>query len=109
MPEGTWETGAEVAFEDIKNLSTEDKEVGCIRLAFQIQEQNLCGRSLEEAIKNSNRSLFGLPEDATEDDIAFDKHKTDFALKLILDHPDYQVPAYIKDGLNWLNDQSIIS
>ena len=80
-------------------------------MAFQIQEQNLCGRSLEEAIRNSNRSLFGLPEDATEDDIAFDKQKskTDFALELILDYPNYQVPAYIKDGLSWLNGQSIIS
>ena len=101
----------EVAFEDIKTLSAEDKEDGRIRLAFQIQEQNLCGRSLEEAIRNSNRSLFGLPEDATEDDIAFDKQKskTDFALELILDYPNYQVPAYIKDGLSWLNGQSIIS
>ena len=102
---------SDVDFEDIKTLSAEDKEDGRIRLAFQIQEQNLCGRSLEEAIINSNRSLLGLPDDATEDDIAFDKQKskTDFALELILDHPDYQVPAYIKDGLNWLNDQSIIS
>ena len=101
----------EVAFEDIKTLSAEDKEDGRIRLAFQIQEQNLCGRSLEEAIRNSNRSLFGLPEDATDDDIAFDKQKskTDFALKLILDYPNYQIPAYIKDGLSWLNGQSIIS
>ena len=57
----------EVAFEDIKTLSAEDKEDERIRLAFQIQEQNLCGRSLEEAIRNSNRSLFGLPEDATEE------------------------------------------
>lgn len=101
----------EVAFEDIKTLSADDKEDGHIRLVFQIQEQNLCGRSLEEAIRNSNRSLLGVPGDATEDDIAFDKQKckTDFALELILDHPDYQVPAYIKDGLSWLNDQSIIS
>lgn len=103
----------EVAFEDIKNLSTEDKEEGCIRLAFQIQEQNLCGRSLEEAIINSNRSLFGLSNDAVENDIDFDKQKrkgkTDFALELILDKPNYQVPAYIREGLSWLNDQSIIS
>lgn len=100
-----------IAFKDINNLSAKDKEVGCIRLAFQIQEQNLCGRSLEEAIINSNRSIYNLPNDAKEDDIAFDKQKskTDFALDLILNHSDYQVPEYIKEGLSWLNDQKIIS
>ena len=105
------ESDVEIAFEDIKTLSAEDKEDGRIRLAFQIQEQNLCGRSLEEAIINSNRFHYGLADDAVEDDIAFDKQKskTDFALELILEHADYQVPAYIKDGLSWLNDQSIIS
>lgn len=102
---------AEIAFKDIMTLSAKDKEDRCIRLAFQIQEQNLCGRSLEEAIRNSNRSIYGLPDDVEEDDIAFDKQKskTDFALDLILNHSDYQVPAYIKEGLSWLNDQNIIS
>ena len=40
---------------------------------------------------------------------AIDHGHYDFALELILDYPNYQVPAYIKDGLSWLNGQSIIS
>lgn len=38
-----------------------------------------------------------------------DKCKTDFALNLIFEKPEYQVPQYIKDGLVWLNDQDVLS
>ena len=34
--------------------------------------------------------------------------KTDFALDLIYKHDSYTVPAYIRDGLVWLNDQKTI-
>ena len=105
------ESQTEVSLSDIRYMSAEEKTIAKIHLEFQTEEQGLCGRSLEEAIKNANRNICGLPNNASEEDIYFDNNdsKTEFALNLVLDHPDYQVPAYIRDGLRWLNDQSIIS
>jgi len=105
------ESQTEVSLSDIRYMSAEEKTIAKIHLEFQTEEQGLCGRSLEEAIKNANRNICGLQNNASEEDIYFDNNdsKTEFALNLVLDHPDYQVPAYIRDGLRWLNDQSIIS
>lgn len=36
------------------------------------------------------------------------KSKTDFALDLIYESPDYCVPDYIKSGLKWLSDQRVL-
>lgn len=69
----------------------------------------LCGRSLEEAIKNVNRAFYGLADPVTEKKLEFtEKSKTDFALRLICDYPDYSIPKYLKDGLVWLNKQKIL-
>lgn len=79
-------------------------------LEFQTEEQGLCGRSLEEAIRNVNRTHYGLSVTPSEAEIEFDekKSKTDFALKLIYDNPNYTIPQYIKNGLMWLNDQKVL-
>ena len=69
----------------------------------------MCGHSLEEAIRNVNRTHYGLGDSPTEDDLEFTgKSKTDFALKLICEYEDYAIPTYIKDGLVWLNDQRVL-
>ena len=74
------------------------------------KENELCGHSLEEAIRNVNRSHYGLSDSPTEDDLEFSgKCKTDFALKLIYECTDYNIPAYIKSGLIWLNDQRYLN
>ena len=36
------------------------------------------------------------------------KSKTDFALDLVYECDDYTIPAYIKSGLKWLNEQKIL-
>lgn len=65
--------------------------------------------SLEEAIKNVNRAFYGLADPVTEKKLEFtEKSKTDFALRLICDYPDYSIPKYLKDGLVWLNKQKIL-
>ena len=66
-------------------------------------------RSLEESIKNSNRSLFGLDSNCTESDLEFsNSKKTDFAIELLIEKDGYIVPDYIKNGLVWLNEQLVI-
>lgn len=45
----------------------------------------------------------------SEVDLEFrEKSKTDFALNLIYNNPNYAAPAYIKNGLVWLNNQKVL-
>lgn len=56
-----------------------------------------------------NRNHYGLTGKVTEDLLKFEeKSKTDFALNLICNYPDYEIPQYIKDGLIWLNEQKVL-
>ncbi len=94
---------------EIIALTDIQKTIGKCHIEFQVKENGLCGRSLEEAIKNVNRNHYGLNGSITEDDLEFtDKSKTDFALNLICDNPKYVIPKYIKDGLVWLNEQNVL-
>ncbi len=98
-----------ISLSEIIALTSEQKTQGKCHLEFQTEENNWCGRSLEEAIKNVNRDIYGLSDVATEVDLGFDgKSKTDFALNLICDNSNYEIPKYIKDGLVWLNNQSVL-
>ncbi len=98
-----------ISLSEIIALTSEQKTQGKCHLEFQTKENNLCGRSLEEAIKNVNRGFYGLSDMATEEDLEFDgKSKTDFALNLICDNSNYEIPKYIKDGLVWLNNQKVL-
>ena len=90
-------------------MDAEKKTQKQCHIEFQTEEHGLCGRSLEEAVRNVNRAIYGLNKNATEDDLAFGNGcKTDFALDLVYKHDSYTVPAYIRDGLVWLNDQKTI-
>ena len=99
-------------FDDIKSLDDSNKTIANIHLEYQTEENGLCGRSLEEAIKNANRELFMIGKTPTESDIDYnpscDGSKTDFAMDLIFEESkqNYEVPKYIEDGLFWLNSQS---
>ena len=66
-------------------MPSAEKTIDKCHIEFQTAEAGLCGHSLEEAIRNVNRTYFELSDDLTEDDLEFSgKSKTDFALKLIL-------------------------
>lgn len=98
-------------FQDIKSLASNNKTNNFIHIEYQVEENGLCGRSLEEALKNANRSIYGLSQTATEDNLEYnpnsDGSKTDFAMNLVFEHPNYNVPRYIENGLVWLNCQKI--
>ncbi len=100
----------EITMKDIKELSQEQKTLNKVHIEFQTTENGICGRSLEEAIRNVNREFYMLGDSVNEDIIKFkDKSKTEFALNLIINATDgYNVPKYIKNGLKWLNDQPVI-
>ena len=99
----------QIALTDITSMSPADKTRCRCHIEFQTTENGLCGHSLEEAIRNVSRTDYGLGDTPTEDDLEFSgKKKTDFALNLICECEDYAVPAYIKNGLVWLNDQQVL-
>lgn len=95
-----------ISLSDIIALKDEEKTIGNCHIEFQTKEQGLCGRSLEEALRNVNRSLYGLSDKLSESDLKFnEKSKTEFALNLIYNNKDYSIPKYIKKGLIWLNNK----
>lgn len=99
----------QISISEITSMPDADKTIGKCHIEYQTSENGLCGHSLEEAIKNVNRSHYGLDDTATETDLEFDeKSKTDFSLKLIYECDDYTIPAYIRSGLVWLNDQKVL-
>lgn len=90
-------------------VADEEKRVeGLRRIEFQREENGFHPRSLEEAIQNANRILFGKTETEELDFSKEGDKKTDFALRLLVDdqYTDYQLPSYIRDGLVWLNKQT---
>ena len=94
---------------DINSMSQADKTRDRCHIEFQTRELGLCGHSLEEAIRNVNRTYYGLDNNINEDDLEFTgKSKTNFALGLIYECDDYVVPEYIESGLAWLNDQQVL-
>lgn len=100
---------SKIDLSEIIALTDIQKTIGKCHIEFQVIEDGLCGRSLEEAIKNVNRNHYGLKDTITEDDLEFtDKSKTDFALNLVCGKPNYIIPKYIKDGLVWLNEQNVL-
>ena len=95
--------------ERIIGLTDEKRTLSKCHVEFQSEENGLCGRSLEEAIINVNRAYYNLSDSATEEELKFTgKSKTDFALDLICNKPDYLVPEYIEKGLVWLNNQTVL-
>lgn len=100
---------SKIELTEITSMSFNDKTRGKCHIEFQTEESGLCGRSLEESIRNVNRAYYELGDNITEDELKFtEKSKTDFALKLICEHKDYIIPTYIESGLVWLNDQQIL-
>lgn len=77
---------------------------GLRRIEFQKEEGTFHPRSLEEAIINVNRNLFGKQPDEILDFSEEENKKTDFAIQLLYEpaFSNYSIPSYIKDGLIWL-------
>lgn len=98
----------------IQSMTKEDKQIEKCRITFQTEENGLTGRSLEESIRNVNRTFYGIPEDTSDDsELKFKvgnkgETKTDFALSLLYEKENYEIPAYIIDGIKWLTSTRIV-
>jgi len=100
---------SKIPLEVITKLDDTKKTIGKCRIEYQTYENDICGRSLEEAIINANRNLYKLSVSPTEEEISsFNGKKTDFALDLLFEKPDYKIPAYIQSGLCWLDEQKVL-
>ena len=66
-----------IALPDVIALNDEEKTIDNCHIEFQTEEQGLCGRSLEEALINVNRSHYRLSDMPSEVDLEFkEKSKT---------------------------------
>lgn len=100
---------SKVDLSEIVAMTPDDKTQGKCHIEFQTAEKGLCGRSLEESIRNVNRKHYNLGNRISDKKLEFKgKSKTDFALDLIYEYSDYCVPEYIKSGLIWLNNQRVL-
>ena len=100
---------SKVDLSEIVAMTPDDKTQGKCHIEFQTAEKGLCGRSLEESIRNVNRKHYNLGNRISDKKLEFKgKSKTDFALDLIYEYSNYCVPEYIKSGLIWLNNQRVL-
>ncbi|MCH0541997.1 AAA family ATPase [Streptomyces sp. MUM 203J] len=85
-------------------------------LAYQVPEEpgGPCGRTFEDAFALANRALFGISprdtpakelEEEARSSVERKRSKVDFALDHVLGDHDWEVPKYIKRGLEWLMAQ----
>lgn len=105
-----WFSNNNISPADLLAKSNEEKVKDALRLTYQIPESGsaACGRSFEDAFMLANQTLFriGGGTDSEKADDAWTKagkiDKTDFALEYAIVKTDWDVPTYIKEGLNWL-------
>lgn len=99
----------------IQKKVEEEKLAGCRRIAYQVPEQDedIRGRSFEDAFMLANKALFGLTdmEGSELENAVFDKaqkvgslSKANFAIEYSVEKTNWNVPKYIRDGLVWLDE-----
>ena len=100
--------GVTVRIDQILGLTIDQHTDGFRHLEFESEENGFHPRSLEDAIMNCNRDLFGIAKGDNPDFSSKNEKKTDFALKLLVEdqYTGYSIPSYIRDGLIWLNRQA---
>lgn len=86
--------------------SSTEKTKDHIQIAYQIPESGTatsdCARSFEEAFIRANATLFP-GKTPYEEAKKANGGKPDFALKYAVCDEEWNVPKYIKDGLDWLS------
>lgn len=105
-----WFAASDVSPVQLIAKSDEEKIKASRRLAYQVSETEggPCGRSFEDAFMLANPDLFELTAVPDADKacaawgLAKKVKKTEFALEYAIDSPDWIVPRYIADGLDWL-------
>ena len=94
----------------------EEKISGFRCIAYQIPENGgkIIGRSFEDAFIIANPKLFGVDnaDETILEDAAYKKaeeykkKKTDFAIQYAFADEQWIIPKYIKEGLEWLSENS---
>jgi len=112
----TWFNKSDITPHDLVAITGPNKVSGRRRIAYQHPEDKdgPCGRSFEDAFMLANPQLFQFPGPSVEErekqawTAALDVKKSEFALRYALVAQDWNIPAYIRDGLLWLaeNDQA---
>jgi predicted ATP-dependent endonuclease of OLD family len=107
----------EVTISDLLKKSNSDKENGFRRIAYQIPEQDKypCGRSFEDAFILANLEVFALSDLKLVDlenaiwtmALSLKDKKTNFAIEYGIEKTTWNVPRYIKDGLDWLRAKPV--
>lgn len=106
-----WFENPEITPSALLAMSEDDKIHGTCRLAYQIPEDlgQPCGRSFEAAFMLANGHLFELVQQDPlwREAVVWEKaaevgSKTLFALKYAIEEPNWTVPRYIAEGLQWL-------
>lgn len=109
------------SIDDLWSLSKDGKTDGFVRVAYQTPKKGKCGRSFEEAMIIENSQYFinnikkfpsvkrALPKNKEPKSMLGNSYtiqnkinKTNFALELLFDQGNWQLPNYIKEGLRWL-------
>lgn len=102
----------------IRSKTCSEKIQNKRRIAFQIPENNCsaCARSFEDAFILANPSLFNLDttdqhleEKAFEAAKKIESKKLDFAIEFAINKTNWEIPLYIKEGLEWLCDDNEIA
>jgi predicted ATP-dependent endonuclease of OLD family len=114
----TWFDGADISPAELLKRAENGLPVTRMRgLAYQVPEVTggPCGRTFEDAFILANPKLFSLADDESESllerekkarDLARGYKKSDFALTFAIERQGWQIPRYIRRGLEWLLDQA---
>ncbi|MDH6112552.1 putative ATP-dependent endonuclease of OLD family [Kitasatospora sp. MAP12-15] len=113
-----WFAREGITLAELVQLAEEEIPVtGRRGLVYQVPETigGACGRTFEDAFILANPALFNLDDVATRGtaereqqarDIAKGQKKSNFALRFAIEEENWEIPRYIKRGLDWLLDQA---
>ncbi|MBE2318333.1 AAA family ATPase [Solirubrobacter sp. CPCC 204708] len=108
-----WFADTEISPGELLSLRSRHKLAGARRLAYPVPERDgdECGRTFEEAFILANPELFETELGGT-DDLALRAAaaartwtKSAFALFYAIECPQWRVPRYLSEGLQWLRRQ----
>lgn len=106
-----WFDNADIEPRELLRMADDQKVDGRRRIAFQLPEQvdGPCGRSFEDAfmLANANRYAFPGQSMGEREEQAWSSaqaiKKSQFAIALMLDEVEWEIPRYIREGLLWLS------
>ncbi len=102
--------GDQLSLADLAAKTPDQKKRGFGRIAYQIPEPGsaACARSYEDAFILANPAIYPIPEGQDPSlhawELAQEFKKTENALKYAIRELEWNVPNYIREGLEWLSE-----